>query len=70
MFEDSDAVTVAMPFGSTGKVEIWTTKKDALTEKWAKKTLKTKKGFKFVALKRTKTAAPAKKKKAKAKKAI
>ena len=58
MFEDNKHVTAAMPDGNSGIVEIWTTKRDALTEKSVKATLETKKGFKFVELKRTTTAKP------------
>lgn len=58
MFEKQSHVLVAMPFGDTGKVEIWTTKRDALSEKAARQTLKGSKGFKLLGLKRTRKAPP------------
>ena len=52
MLEKEPGVLVALPFGDTNQVEVWSSKKGALTEKSAKKIIEFDKDFKVVGFQR------------------
>lgn len=59
MLEKQKNVSVAMPFGDIGMVEVWTTKKGVLTEALARKVIEKNKKFTvkaFLAKKASKSA--------------
>jgi hypothetical protein len=69
MLEKQKGVSVAMPFCDIGVVEVWTTRKGALTEPSARKVIETNKKFtvkSFTAKTPAKARKSAKKKKKKA----
>lgn len=69
MLEKQKGVSVAMPFCDIGVVEVWTTRKGALTEPSARKVIETNKKFtvkSFTAKAPAKARKSAKKKKKKA----
>ena len=52
MLEKEPGVLVALPFGDTGKVEVWTSKKGVLTKKSARKIIEFDKDFEVTGFQR------------------